>query len=73
MICCAVQLIYIFFWFVGFENSYKPHTILPTILQQEGYETYGYGKLSHWESNKQSIWTEHYRGKWAKEGEVKFM
>ena len=41
----------------GFQQSFRPHQIFPSQLIKQGYNTAGFGKILHWESNDRSIWS----------------
>lgn len=52
----------------GFQNSYKPNMILPSLLINEGFDTMNFGKLLHWEHNSSWCWSKGaWRGKWSQE------
>jgi len=40
----------------GFQNSFRPHMILPTQLARSGFNTAGYGKTLHWDGADGDIW-----------------
>jgi arylsulfatase A-like enzyme len=41
----------------GFQSSFRPHLIFPTQLARSGYNTAGFGKISHWETPDRQIWS----------------
>lgn len=40
----------------AFQSSFPPHLVFPRQLIESGYNTAGFGKILHWESNDRSIW-----------------
>jgi iduronate 2-sulfatase len=48
----------------GFQHSFRPHVTFPSILNDYGYRTAGFGKVVHWDGNDRNIWTE---GQWGGE------
>ena len=40
----------------GFQSSFRPHVVFPQQLARSGYNTAGYGKILHFESDDRSIW-----------------
>ena len=41
----------------GFQSSFRPHLVLPTQLVRSGYNTAGFGKLVHWETDDPMVWS----------------
>lgn len=41
----------------GFQSNFRPHLVLQTQLVRSGYNTAGYGKISHWESFDPEVWS----------------
>ena len=40
----------------SFQSSWLPHLTIPTRFAGAGYNTAGYGKINHWESNEKFVW-----------------
>lgn len=41
----------------AFQSSFRPFLTLPQQLNRMGYNTAGFGKILHWESNDRDIWS----------------
>ena len=41
----------------AFQSSFRPFLTLPQQLNRMGYNTAGFGKILHWESNDRDMWT----------------
>lgn len=40
----------------GFQESFRPHMVLPTQLRRNGYWTSAFGKIFHWDGPDKEIW-----------------
>jgi iduronate 2-sulfatase len=49
----------------NFQSSFPPHLIMPMRFSKAGYNTAGYGKILHWDTDDKDIWNvDHWDGKW---------
>jgi len=49
----------------NFEMGYEPHLPFPAQLAQTGYNTAGFGKIAHWESDDRRVWNfDSWNDKW---------
>ena len=44
----------------GFQNSWRPHLLLPVRMKRAGYYTAGYGKILHHDGPNHEMWDEHF-------------
>ena len=42
----------------GFQNSWRPHLLLPVRMKRAGYYTAGYGKILHHDGPNHEVWDE---------------
>jgi hypothetical protein len=40
----------------GFQWSWRPNMVFPSLFTKAGYKTSGYGKIFHWDGNDKEIW-----------------
>jgi arylsulfatase A-like enzyme len=60
----------------GFQWSFRPNMVFPTLFANSGYKTAGYGKIFHWDGKEKNIWNhDQWDGGWYdyQEAEISLM